>query len=384
MSTKDAVLQALKSTQDDFVSGEALAARLSVSRTSIWKAIQSLERDGYCIAAVSNNGYRLIAPPDPVDGDAILRGLQTQGIGDCAVSAFQEVDSTMSEAKRREAAVSAFRTADGALTADGKTLHRLLIAAGKQTAGRGRLGRPFSSPANSGVYFTLIYAPKGGVTNPALVTAAAAVAVCRALEALYGIQAQIKWVNDIFAGGKKVCGILTEGFLSMESGRVEAANIGIGINVLPMGFTGDLAKLAGSLYEACGDSARATAVSRNALVARIVSELLALYDAWEADTGVDRTATADTGASDSNGTATARSRRACSAVSDMIREYKRRSLLIGKTVQVHPVAGVQGETYAATVRDIDDSAALIVQTADGQTRALHSGEVSLHSYDFAI
>ena len=100
MSTKDAVLQALKSTQDDFVSGEALAARLSVSRTSIWKAIQSLERDGYCIAAVSNNGYRLIAPPDPVDGDAILRGLQTQGIGDCAVSAFQEVDSTMSEAKR--------------------------------------------------------------------------------------------------------------------------------------------------------------------------------------------------------------------------------------------------------------------------------------------
>lgn len=354
MSTKDAVLLALQNAGSAFVSGEALAAASGVSRTSIWKAMQALEKAGYCIEAVSNHGYRLIASPDPVDAAVIEARMRALGVQPGAVSAFASIDSTLSESKRLEATVSAFRAADGSLTADGEALHRALIVAGQQTAGRGRLGRPFVSPANSGVYFTLVYAPRGGVTNPALLTAAAAVAVCRAVDALYGVQSQIKWVNDIFAGGKKICGILTEGFVSMERGIVEAANVGIGINMRPMGFTGTLSQIAGSLYEAAGCTKEAAAVSRNELVARAVSELLRLYAAEDA------------------------------GVANMLREYRERSFLIGKAVQVNPVAGTTGNPYKATVLAIDDAASLVVQTESGETRVLQSGEVSLHSYDFAI
>ena len=367
MSTKELVRSILAERSGDaaFVSGEALAARCGISRTSVWKAIQALERDGYCIQAVTKCGYRLISEPDPVDAAVIKSRMEQLGAAPGAVSAFPSIDSTLSESKRAEAAVPAFRRADGSLTLEGAALHRCLIVAGQQTAGRGRMGRTFVSPANSGVYFTLVYAPKGGVTNPALLTAAAALAVARAIDALYGTQAQIKWVNDVFVGGKKVCGILTEGFASFESGRVEAANVGIGINLRPAGskgFSGDLAKVAGSIYEAAGSTPQAARVSRNELVAHVAAELLNMYDAFDGEG-------APAAASD---------------VSAVMAEYKARSFLLGKTVSVNPAAGLTGQSYRAQVVDIDDSAALVVRTESGESRLLHSGEVSLHSYDFAL
>ena len=357
MSTKSAVLAALH-TSKDFVSGESLALSCAVSRTSVWKAIKALQADGYQIDAVSNRGYRLSASPDTIDGAYIAEQIAALGVQAGAVTAFAEVDSTLSESKRQCAAIGAFRTASGALTPDGVKLHRALIVAGKQTAGRGRMGRAFVSPPNSGVYFTLIYAPKNGVTNPALLTAAAAVAVARATDELFGTDAKIKWVNDVFLDGKKICGILTEGVANFETGRIEAANVGIGINVRDMGFTGELSHIATSITQAAPDKEQAARVSRNDLVAHVAAHLLRFYDAWETDDTQTTTA--------------------------LLTEYKSRSFLIGKTVTVNPAAGLQGEPYTATVLDIADDAGLVVQLADGTKKTLQSGEVSLHSSSFLV
>lgn len=355
MSTKSAVFSALAASAD-FVSGEELAALCGVSRTSVWKAITALRTDGCQIAAVSNRGYRLLSVPDKIDGAYITQKLTELGARPGAIFCFDEIDSTLAESKRQCAAVGVFRDLRGELTADGARLHRALIVAGKQTAGRGRMGRPFASPSDSGVYFTLIYAPKNGVTNPALLTAAAAVAVARATDELFGTHAQIKWVNDVFLGGKKICGILTEGVANFESGVIEAANVGIGINVRDK-FTGDLAAVAGSIQEFAPDKEQAARVSRNEVVARVVAHLLSFYDAGEQG---DIAATAA-----------------------LMAEYRARSFVIGKTVTVNPAAGLRGEPYQATVLDISDDAALVVRCADGTERTLQSGEVSLHGTDFA-
>lgn len=352
MSTKSAVLGALTASAD-FVSGESLAATCAVSRTSVWKAIKALQADGYHIQAVSNRGYKLTASPDRVDGNAIAQNIAALGVQGGAVFGYDEIDSTNAECKRLCATVGAFRNANGELTAEGAKLHRALVVAGKQTAGRGRMGRAFVSPPHSGVYFTLIYAPKNGVTNPALLTAAAAVAVARATDELFGTHAQIKWVNDVFLNGKKICGILTEGVANFETGRIEAANVGIGINVRNMGFTGELANVAGAIQDAAPDQEKAARVSRNELVAHVAAHLLTFYDAWE--NGNTATTTA------------------------LMADYKARSFLIGKTVTVNPAAGLQGEPYQATVLDIADDAGLVVQIPDGTKKTLQSGEVSLHS-----
>ncbi|MDE7392706.1 MAG: biotin--[acetyl-CoA-carboxylase] ligase [Treponemataceae bacterium] len=356
MSTKSAVFSALVASTD-FVSGEELAAACGVSRTSVWKAITALRADGCQIEAVSNRGYRLISAPDKIDGAYIARRLTELGARPGAVFCFDEIDSTLAESKRQCAAVGVFRDAHGELTADGARLHRALIVAGKQTAGRGRMGRPFASPPDSGVYFTLIYAPKNGVTNPALLTAAAAVAVARAADELFGTHAQIIWVNDVFLGGKKICGILTEGVANFESGQIEAANVGIGINVRDGGFPGELAAVAGSLQEFAPDKEKAARVSRNEVVARVAAHLLSFYDAGE--------------------------RGNVAATAALMAEYRARSFVIGKTVTVNPAAGLRGEPYQATVLDISDDAGLVVRCADGTEKTLQSGEVSLHGTDFA-
>ena len=117
---------------------------------------------------------------------------------------FDIIDSTNSEAKRRLGAVP---------PEEYRLFHKTVLVAGEQTAGRGRLGRKFYSPGGTGLYFSLVYAA-GSVSDPGKITAVAAVAVCRAIKSVFNVDAGIKWVNDIFVSGKKVCGILTEGIVN--------------------------------------------------------------------------------------------------------------------------------------------------------------------------
>jgi len=341
LSTKARILRELTSPRSDdgFVSGQELAEKCKVSRTAVWKAVQTLMRQGMEIEAVTNKGYHLKGCGNSLNRENI-EVLLSPGIAG-RICVYKTIDSTNTEAKRWCAEKSP------------AAVHKSVIVAEQQTAGRGRMGRAFYSPAESGLYLSILYSPCGGVRQPAKMTAGAAVAVCRSLDRLYGITTRIKWVNDIFYNGRKVCGILTEGISSLESGIVETAIVGIGVNISngTGGFPAEIAAVAGSVL---GNGT--SSVSRNQLAASIIEEALKIYDA-ETDGRKE-------------------------AVDKVMQEYKERSMIIGKTVEVCPLAGSTADSYKAAVLDIGDDASLIVQDEKGCRRELQSGEITLHSDNF--
>ena len=347
MTTKETVLSHLRS--DSFCSGESLAKESGVSRVAVWKAINSLRAEGWKIVSSTNKGYKLESRPDKLDDAEIRAEILKNGVDAGRVFVFDSIDSTNNEAKRQCANVGAFRKINGELTDGGKNLHRALFVAQTQTLGRGRTERTFESPANAGAYFSLVYAPTGGVRDSAILTAAAAVAVCRALDSLFGTDAKIKWVNDIFlkidGKFKKIVGILTEGVANFENDTIECAVVGIGINVKKSDFSPELAKKAGSLEEFFGNDWKNHEKTRNEIVSRVISELLKIYDANE----------------------------------NILEEYRARSLLTGRRVFVNTLAlGEAQNGFDATVEGIGDGAELLVKTSDGKKIALRSGEVTLH------
>lgn len=355
MSTKSAILEKLTSSSG-FVSGESLAQACSVSRTAVWKAIRSLEDEGYKIEAVTNRGYKILEEPDKLNAKEIQELLAESGIRVHART-FPEIDSTNSEAKRRAAEVGSFRDSDGNLTPKGSEAHLSLFAAESQTGGKGRLGRVFVSPADAGVYFSLLYSPRGGVKNPSLFTAAAAVAVTRTVSKLFDEKCAIKWVNDIFLGGKKICGILVEGISNFETGNIDAAVVGIGINLRNASLPEKIAEIAGSIEEAKVSLGKEYKPCRkNRVICEVIKNLVEFYENFE-----------DGDEAKTRG---------------MIDEYRSASMLIGKKVQVNPVAGTAGTTYTATVKEINEEIRLVVETESGERKSLSSGEVSLHSGSF--
>lgn len=345
MTTKKLVLQKLSENQSAslFLSGEELATFCHVSRAAIWKAIKSLKNEGYKIEAITNRGYRLVDTSDVFDKATILSFFPEDSAP--SITFFNTIDSTNTEAKRMCVEFPFLRDSFGNLTKDGMRLHRSVVVSAAQTAGRGRLGRSFYSPEKTGIYLSIILSPKGGIKEPALITANAAVAVCRAIFALYGREAKIKWVNDVFLDGKKICGILTEGVTNFETGLINTAVVGIGINISNGDFPSDIASVAGSIT-----GEKKSTVSRSALASRVILEALKICD--DEKTEDDE---------------------------KILSEYKKLSLLIGKTITVTPVIGNEKTSYLAQVIDIDSDANLIVKNTKGEVLSLRSGEVSLGS-----
>ena len=247
-----------------------------------------------------------------------LLGVAGDGI---RIDVYSEIDSTNNEAKRR--AASADRTP-------------ALIVAETQSGGRGRMGRSFFSPAGAGIYMTYLWHPDAAAADAVSVTTAASVAVVRALGAfdtLRHADVRIKWVNDIYLDGKKLCGILTEAVTDAATGRVRSMLVGIGINVRPTAFPPELADIATCLG--------ASAPPREALIAQILIELLRILRDSDPNAHMP--------------------------------EYRARSLVIGR--QVNTVCA--GVVLPATVLDIDRTGGLVVRRDDGSVEVIHSGEVSL-------
>ena len=199
---KELLLQMLAESTD-FLSGEKLAGELGISRAAVWKMIASLRQEGYCIEAVKKRGY-LLQETDVLSAQQIRRAL-AKPWREIPIQVYDCIDSTNTQAKRQ---LSAGWRGEAILTAQ------------EQTAGRGRRGRDFYSPRDKGIYMSLILQPQLRIEESLLITSAAAVAVCRALEGELGGELGIKWVNDIYRGGKKVCGILTEAITDFELGVV--------------------------------------------------------------------------------------------------------------------------------------------------------------------
>lgn len=211
-----------------------------------------------------------------------------------------------------------------------------VLLAGAQTAGRGRLGRQFYSPQGSGIYLSLLLRPDQlPLAQAVRITTTAAVAVCRAIEQTGGGPAQIKWVNDVFVAGRKVCGILTESALDPAAGCLKYAVLGIGLNVCPPpgGFPPELAGIAGAVFDAPAPGLRCR------LAAAVLEQVWAC----------------------------------CSGGDDTLEEYRRRSLVPGHAVNVLSPVGQR----RALALGIDDDCRLLVQYADGSREALSSGEISV-------
>ena len=200
---KEDILKTLSGARERYLSGQELAKTFGVSRNAVWKAVKALQADGVEIEAVTNKGYRL-APGALTRFDIVL----PEGV---ELYFYDSIDSTNTQAKR--------------LLAEGLS-GKALITANEQTAGRGRQGRSFYSPKNTGIYYSYVFHPKKTLADAVFITTAAAVSVIRAIERLSTVKPTIKWVNDVYVEGKKVCGILTEAVSDFESGALESVIAG--------------------------------------------------------------------------------------------------------------------------------------------------------------
>ena len=207
-STKQALLAALSAAEGGYISGQQLAEALGVSRAAIHKAALALTAQGYALDSAPRRGYRL-AGGDPFCAEAV-------GEYPAPIYIYDTLESSNLTAKQLALAGAP---------------HGTLVLAGQQKAGRGRLGRRFESPAGQGVYCSLLLRPALSAADAQTATIAAAVSVARAVKALCGLELGIKWVNDLYYQGKKVCGILTEAGTDIESGQVEWLVVGIGLNL---------------------------------------------------------------------------------------------------------------------------------------------------------
>ncbi len=321
MELKHQVLRILEENRGSSVNGMKLANELYVTRSAIWKAMKALQKDGYRIEAVPNKGYCLLSDNDIVSAESITPYL-TGDAKNFQLDVRQTVTSTNTIAKE--------------LAAKGAKEGTVILAR-EQTEGRGRMGRSFYSPMASGVYFTLILRPTLNLEDSLLITTAAAVAVVKAIEATAGIKAEIKWVNDIFAGGKKVCGILTEASLNFESGGLEYAVVGIGINIETSNFPTELTRIAGSLFSDKPSDKPVTSM----LVAEVLNNMAECMNSL-----TDK---------------------------KYLEEYRSHSFLLGQEILV-----LKGNaSIPAKALDIDEKARLVVAYEDGSKEALSSGEVSV-------
>lgn len=320
-----ALIKQFLEAEGEYVSGGELASRLGVSRTAVWKQVEALRKLGYGIEAVSRKGYRLTERPDRLYPWEVEAVLATERFGR-SIEYHESIASTNDRAK--------------ALGVSGSD-EGYVVVAEEQTAGKGRLGRSWISPFAEGLFVSILLRPHIKPHDAPKLTLLSAVAVQRAISEVCGLEAKIKWPNDLEVGGKKVCGILVE--MGMEMDAVNYVVVGIGINanlridVLP----DDVRERATSLRHELGRP-----VDRAALLANLLRYMEQLYDQAMA-----------------------------SGFHTAIELNRRLSATLGQRVRV---LGAREEWEGQAV-DIDENGALLVRRDDGTVTAVHSGEVSIRT-----
>lgn len=225
---KAEVLRLLRESTD-YISGQELCEKFSVSRTAVWKIMKQLREEGYEIEAVQNRGYRLLTVPDILSKSEIESRLDGGWIG-TRVYFAEEVDSTNTWGKR--------------LAEEGAP-HGTLIVADEQTQGRGRRGRSWKSPKGTNISMTLILRPDLEPSRASMLTIVMGLSVAQGLKELLELPIEIKWPNDAVLNGHKLCGILTE--MSAQIDYINYVVVGTGINVNLPEIPEDLKEIATSL-----------------------------------------------------------------------------------------------------------------------------------------
>lgn len=320
MSVKNEVLNILEQYKGESISGQNLAEKLGVSRTSIWKSIKSLKEEGYLIDGVSNKGYSLSLSSDVLSSEGIRPFLKDE-FNEIPITVYKTINSTNTEAK---------------ILSMNNAAHGTVILSEEQTQGRGRMGRNFYSPAESGIYMSIILKPNLNIADSVLITTATAVAVCLAIDKFTDFESKIKWVNDIFINDKKVCGILTEAVTDIESGTINSVIVGIGVNVKTEFFPTEIKEVAGSIFNSNEDT-----FVRNQLAAEIINNVLLICNKLEDRSFLD--------------------------------VYKERSMIIGERIRYLK----NNQWFEGYAEDIDEFGGLVVFHDDGHKEILHSGEISV-------
>lgn len=302
------------------VSGGLLAAKLGVSRTAVWKAVNALRADGFFIDG-GVDGY-MISPYN-----TRLCAEQAEALINVERVYFKESTGSTNE--------------DIKALAEKKEREFTIVLARSQTGGKGRLSRSFSSPIG-GLYFSVLLRPKLSAQTSLKITTAAAVAMAKAIEIIANQKTDIKWVNDIYIKGKKVCGILTEGAFDAENGQLKYAVLGIGVNVATPkgGFNEEIKDKAGAIFE--------TSTPPSLVYISLINEFLREFKEYYKE------------------------------IDSMphIEQYRSRNMLLDKKVTYKK----DGKSYTATVCGIGESAELIVEK-DGKKIPLSSGEVRITDYE---
>lgn len=254
-TVKNELLKRLFEADGKPVSGQEIADEYGLSRTAIWKYVKELEQEGYEIGSMRKKGYYLIQAPDLVNEANIKKYLETEHYGN-VIHYFETCPTTQKIAHKE---------------AQNGAPNGTLIIAEEQTAGKGRLSRPWTSAAGLGIWMSLIIRPELTPQQAPQTTLVAAVAIVKAIEDVVGIRPSIKWPNDILIEGKKVTGILTE--LQADPDRVKAIILGIGLNanLQASDFPEELRDIATSLKIVTGKE-----VNRAKIAAKIL-EYLELY-----------------------------------------------------------------------------------------------------------
>lgn len=323
---KTEILKLLRET-DGYISGQQISERFGVSRTAVWKVIRQLQEDGYQVEAVRNKGYHIVDSPDVMTREELTSLMKTRWAGR-NILYYDVTDSTNQRIKQ---------------AGDEGAPHGTLAVADRQTAGRGRRGRTWESPAGSSIYMSILLRPDVAPNKASMLTLVMALSVAEGIRECVGSgedvpELQIKWPNDIIINGKKLVGILTE--MSAQVDYINHVTVGVGINVNMTEFPEEIADTATSLRLECGHT-----VKRAPLIAAVMERLEENYEIF--------LETED--------------------LSGFLERYS--TLLINRDRDVLIIG--QKEKYQAHALGIDNTGELIVKKEDGTLEKIYAGEVSV-------
>lgn len=317
-----AEILALLRENDKFVSGQELCNRFGVSRTAVWKVINQLKKEGYRIEAIQNKGYHMVSSPDLLSKYELESRMATAWLGKEIV--YKETTGSTNADVRR--------------MAEDDAENGLLVVADAQTSGKGRRGRQWESEKGTNLYFSMLLKPDIAPDKASMITLVAAYSVAKVIEKNTGLDAKIKWPNDIVVGKKKVCGILTE--MSMERDYIHHIVVGIGINVNEEEFPDEIRDMATSLKKEVG-----RIVSRANLLCDILLQFEKDYSAFLA----------------------------AEDLKPFIDDYNK--MLVNKGALVK-VLDPKGE-FSGIAGGINEEGMLIVFKENGQIEKVYAGEVSV-------
>ncbi len=326
MTLRESVLLALKEKKGQWVSGEALSENLKVSRTTVWKQIKTLLSDGYEIESAPRKGYRISLPADILSPEEVRPGLKTEVFGQREYFYYREIDSTNNRAR--------------ILASEGYPEGTIVVAE-MQSAGRGRRGRSWYSPAGQGIYVSVILRPLLPLKEISRVSLVTAVAVAETVQSELHLQPRIKWPNDILIEGKKIAGILSEAVTDIDGIEYIVAGIGLNVNNQILDFPAD--------FRTPATSARAENHRPDSRI-RVLQGLLLHLESYYKDLRAGN-------------------------FTHVLEKGRSLSMVIGREVRLDTVNGfIVGEAI-----DIDDSGFLLLRHRQGTIQTIMSGEISILS-----